>query len=61
MKVVSQLNSAVSLPGRSGIVADLEEALQDYFDVRHAITTSSPAPPPCTPPTGPPVSGSATR
>ncbi|WP_367139953.1 MULTISPECIES: DegT/DnrJ/EryC1/StrS family aminotransferase [Streptomyces] len=41
MKVVSQLDSAVSLPGRSGIVADLEDALQDYFDVRHAITTSS--------------------
>ncbi|MCL7494259.1 DegT/DnrJ/EryC1/StrS family aminotransferase [Streptomyces sp. MCA2] len=41
MKVVSQLDSAVSIPGRSGIVADLEDALQDYFDVRHAITTSS--------------------
>ncbi|GGX16865.1 DegT/DnrJ/EryC1/StrS family aminotransferase [Streptomyces noursei] len=40
-KVVSQLDSAVSIPGRSGIVADLEDALQDYFDVRHAITTSS--------------------
>ncbi|MFF8367815.1 DegT/DnrJ/EryC1/StrS family aminotransferase [Streptomyces lydicus] len=41
MKVVSQLDSAVSVPGRSGIVADLEDTLQDYFDVRHAITTSS--------------------
>lgn len=41
MKVVSQLDSAVSIPGRSGIVADLEDALQDYFGVRHAITTSS--------------------
>ncbi|WP_327157301.1 DegT/DnrJ/EryC1/StrS family aminotransferase [Streptomyces tubercidicus] len=41
MKVVSQLDSAVSIPGRSGIVADLEDTLQDYFGVRHAITTSS--------------------
>ncbi|UJB41656.1 DegT/DnrJ/EryC1/StrS family aminotransferase [Streptomyces sp. A1-5] len=41
MKVVSQLGSAVSIPDRSGIVADLEDALQDYFGVRHAITTSS--------------------
>ncbi|MFJ2951507.1 DegT/DnrJ/EryC1/StrS family aminotransferase [Streptomyces sp. NPDC087226] len=40
-KVLSQLDSAVSLPGRSGIVADLEDALQDYFGARHAITTSS--------------------
>ncbi|MFD0404383.1 aminotransferase class I/II-fold pyridoxal phosphate-dependent enzyme [Kitasatospora sp. NPDC127116] len=29
------------LPGRSGIVADLEDALQDYFGVRHAVTFSS--------------------
>lgn len=40
-KVLTQLDSAVSIPGRSGIVADLEEALQDYFGARYAITTSS--------------------
>lgn len=40
-KVLAQLDSAVSIPGRSGIVADLEDALQDYFGARHAITTSS--------------------
>ncbi|MFJ1793374.1 DegT/DnrJ/EryC1/StrS family aminotransferase [Kitasatospora griseola] len=40
-KVAAQLDTAISIPGRSGIVADLENGLQDYFGVRHAITTSS--------------------
>ncbi|MEV7843984.1 DegT/DnrJ/EryC1/StrS family aminotransferase [Streptomyces cyaneofuscatus] len=40
-RVLAQLDSAVSIPGRSGIVADLEEALQDYFGARYAVTTSS--------------------
>ncbi|MER5639212.1 aminotransferase class I/II-fold pyridoxal phosphate-dependent enzyme [Kitasatospora sp. NPDC002227] len=40
-KVAAQLDTAVSIAGRTGIVADLEDALQDYFGVRHAITTSS--------------------
>lgn len=40
-KVLAQLDSAVSTPGRSGIVAVLEDALQDYFGTRHAITISS--------------------
>ncbi|MFG3054221.1 DegT/DnrJ/EryC1/StrS family aminotransferase [Kitasatospora sp. NPDC048239] len=40
-RVAAQLDTAVSIPGRSGIVADLEDALQDYFGVRHAITLSS--------------------
>ncbi|MEU6093063.1 aminotransferase class V-fold PLP-dependent enzyme [Streptomyces sp. NPDC047085] len=39
--VAAQLETAVSIPGRSGIVAELEDALKDYFGVRHAITTSS--------------------
>ncbi|WP_405364835.1 DegT/DnrJ/EryC1/StrS family aminotransferase [Kitasatospora sp. NBC_00039] len=40
-KVIAQLRSAISIPGRSGVVADLEDALQDYFGVRHAVTFSS--------------------
>lgn len=40
-KVATQLDTAVSVPGRSGIVAELENALQDYFGVRHATTLSS--------------------
>ncbi|MFJ1758589.1 DegT/DnrJ/EryC1/StrS family aminotransferase [Kitasatospora sp. NPDC088134] len=39
--VLGQLRTDISIPGRSGVVADLENALQDYFGVRHAITTSS--------------------
>ncbi|MDH6113670.1 perosamine synthetase [Kitasatospora sp. MAP12-15] len=40
-RVAAQLDTAVSIPGRSGIVAELEDALQEYFGVRHAITLSS--------------------
>ncbi|MFJ4186644.1 DegT/DnrJ/EryC1/StrS family aminotransferase [Kitasatospora sp. NPDC089509] len=40
-KVAAQLEESISIPGRSGIVAELEDGLQDYFGVRHAITTSS--------------------
>ncbi|AXG77067.1 DegT/DnrJ/EryC1/StrS family aminotransferase [Streptomyces paludis] len=40
-RVAAQLDTAISLPGRSGIVAELEDALQAYFGVRHAITLSS--------------------
>ncbi|MFJ8430785.1 DegT/DnrJ/EryC1/StrS family aminotransferase [Kitasatospora sp. NPDC094019] len=40
-KVAAQLEAAISIPGRSGIVADLEDGLQEYFGVRHAVTTSS--------------------
>ncbi|MEU1424870.1 DegT/DnrJ/EryC1/StrS family aminotransferase [Kitasatospora sp. NPDC005751] len=39
--VAAQLDTSVSIAGRSGIVADLEDALQEYFGVRHAVTTSS--------------------
>lgn len=39
--VVHQLGAAVSIPDRSGVVADLEDALADYFGVRHAVLTSS--------------------
>ncbi|WP_199925970.1 DegT/DnrJ/EryC1/StrS family aminotransferase [Streptomyces sp. NRRL S-495] len=35
------MDTTVSIPGRSGIVADLEDGLQAYFGVRHAVTTSS--------------------
>ncbi|MEV5510046.1 DegT/DnrJ/EryC1/StrS family aminotransferase [Streptomyces orinoci] len=40
-KVAAQLDTAVSIPGRSGIVAELEDGLKAYFRARHAITTSS--------------------
>ncbi|MFY4719473.1 DegT/DnrJ/EryC1/StrS family aminotransferase [Streptomyces sp. LaBMicrA B280] len=40
-RIVAQLDAAVSIPGRSGIVAELEEGLKAYFGVRHAVTTSS--------------------
>ncbi|MGW5789214.1 DegT/DnrJ/EryC1/StrS family aminotransferase [Saccharopolyspora sp. NPDC003752] len=39
--VVAQLNTAVSIPDRSGVIAELEERLAAYFGVRHAILTSS--------------------
>ncbi|MFE2291316.1 DegT/DnrJ/EryC1/StrS family aminotransferase [Streptomyces sp. NPDC059452] len=40
-KVLAQLRTAISVPDRSGIVAEFEDALQDYFHVRHAVTFSS--------------------
>ncbi|KIQ64776.1 cell wall biogenesis protein [Kitasatospora griseola] len=40
-RVAAQLDTAISVPGRDGVVADLEDGLQEYFGVRHAITTSS--------------------
>jgi dTDP-4-amino-4,6-dideoxygalactose transaminase len=39
--VADQLDSAVSIYDRSGIIADLEDALVDYFGVRYALLTSS--------------------
>ncbi|MER6548483.1 aminotransferase class I/II-fold pyridoxal phosphate-dependent enzyme [Streptomyces sp. NPDC001250] len=37
--VARQLETAVSIPDRSGVVADLEDALASYFGVRHVVTT----------------------
>lgn len=37
--VAAQLETAVSIPDRSGIVADLEDALASYLGVRHVVTT----------------------
>lgn len=37
--VADQLSAAVSIPDRSGIVADLEDALAAYLGVRHVVTT----------------------
>jgi perosamine synthetase len=34
-----QLTAAVSIPDRSGIVADLEDALASWLGVRHVVTT----------------------
>lgn len=39
--VVSQLLCRVSIPDRSGAVAELETRLAGYFGVRHAVLTSS--------------------
>lgn len=39
--VRDQLHAAVSIYDRSGVIAELEDALQDYFGVRHAVLTSS--------------------
>ncbi|WP_455353533.1 DegT/DnrJ/EryC1/StrS family aminotransferase [Streptomyces sp. SYSU K217416] len=37
--VTVQLTEAVSIPDRSGIVADLEDALASWLGVRHVVTT----------------------
>lgn len=37
--VTGQLMSAVSIPDRSGVVADLEDALASFLGVRHIVTT----------------------
>ncbi|MGH3567888.1 MAG: DegT/DnrJ/EryC1/StrS family aminotransferase [Pseudonocardia sp.] len=39
--VLHQLGAAVSIYDRSGVIANLEDALADYFGVRHAVLTSS--------------------
>lgn len=39
--VTAQLATAVSIPDRSGVIADLEDDLASYFGVRYAILTSS--------------------
>ncbi|MET9262432.1 DegT/DnrJ/EryC1/StrS family aminotransferase [Amycolatopsis sp. NPDC004079] len=36
-----QLAASVSIYDRSGVVAELEDRLQEYFGVRHAVLTSS--------------------
>jgi dTDP-4-amino-4,6-dideoxygalactose transaminase len=39
--VLTQLNESISVYDRSGIIARLEDALQEYFGVQHAVLTSS--------------------
>lgn len=39
--VLGQLGASISIYDRSGVIADLEDALRDYFDVKHAVLTSS--------------------
>ncbi|MCP2330937.1 DegT/DnrJ/EryC1/StrS family aminotransferase [Actinoalloteichus caeruleus] len=39
--VLDQLTTTVSIYDRSGVIAELEDALQEYFGVRHAVLTSS--------------------
>lgn len=40
-RVTTQLLTATSIPDRTGVVADLEDRLAEYFEVRHAVLTSS--------------------
>lgn len=37
--VAAQLETSVSVPDRSGVVADVEDALASYLGVRHVVTT----------------------
>ncbi|MDT0448229.1 DegT/DnrJ/EryC1/StrS family aminotransferase [Streptomyces hesseae] len=37
--IAAQLETAVSIPDRSGVIADLENALASYLGVRHVVTT----------------------
>lgn len=39
--VTAQLYSSVSLPGRTGVIAELENRLAEFFGARHAVVTSS--------------------
>jgi perosamine synthetase len=39
--VLAQLQAGISIYDRSGVIAELEDALCDYHGVRHAILTSS--------------------
>jgi dTDP-4-amino-4,6-dideoxygalactose transaminase len=39
--VLDQLHTSISVYDRSGVIAELEDRLRDYFDVRHAVLTSS--------------------
>ncbi|MEC3978155.1 DegT/DnrJ/EryC1/StrS family aminotransferase [Amycolatopsis sp. H20-H5] len=39
--VLDQLHRSISVYDRSDVVAELENALQEYFGVRHAVLTSS--------------------
>jgi dTDP-4-amino-4,6-dideoxygalactose transaminase len=39
--VLSQLGTTVSIYDRSGVIAELEDALKEYFGARHAVLTSS--------------------
>lgn len=41
MAVLDQLGESISVYDRSGIIAELEDALAKYFDVRHVVLTSS--------------------
>ncbi|MGW3993926.1 DegT/DnrJ/EryC1/StrS family aminotransferase [Amycolatopsis sp. NPDC004772] len=41
LRVLAQLRRSISIDDGSGVIAELETALQDYFGVRHAVLTSS--------------------
>ncbi|RJQ79989.1 DegT/DnrJ/EryC1/StrS family aminotransferase [Pseudonocardiaceae bacterium YIM PH 21723] len=39
--VLTQLTKSVSIYNRSGVIAELEDRLKEYFDTKHAVLTSS--------------------
>lgn len=39
--VCDQLQTSISIPDRSGVIAELEDGVRDYFGARHAVLTSS--------------------
>ncbi|MGH8933231.1 MAG: aminotransferase class I/II-fold pyridoxal phosphate-dependent enzyme [Egibacteraceae bacterium] len=39
--VLAQLTEAISIPDRSGVIARLEDALQEYLGAKHVVLTSS--------------------
>ena len=39
--VFAQLRTAISIYDRSGVIAELEDAMCDYHGVKHAVLTSS--------------------
>ncbi|MFD6072674.1 DegT/DnrJ/EryC1/StrS family aminotransferase, partial [Amycolatopsis lurida] len=41
LRVLAQLQRSISIYNRSGVISELETALEDYFGVRHAVLTSS--------------------
>lgn len=41
LRVLAQLQRSISIYNRSGVIDELETALEDYFGVRHAVLTSS--------------------
>ncbi|MFK0249723.1 DegT/DnrJ/EryC1/StrS family aminotransferase [Amycolatopsis azurea] len=41
LRVLAQMQRSISIYNRSGVIAELETALEDYFGVQHVVLTSS--------------------